>query len=78
MGTDGKQQEPAGSELFWTREEMRRLLGVGHDKLAALSRRRDSPLPCVRFGRALLYPKDRVRAWIDAHPTIADEVWGRA
>lgn len=56
------------SDLYWTREQMRRQLGTSDATLAELTYRRDNPLPSFRLGRRVLYPKDRVREWVNANP----------
>jgi hypothetical protein len=56
------------SDLVWTREQMMAQLGCGPDTLRALTRRRQNPIPSLNLGRRVLYPKQRVEAWLNANP----------
>jgi predicted DNA-binding transcriptional regulator AlpA len=45
-------------------EEAAQALGISPRKLWSITADRDSGIPCVRFGRSVLYPVAELAAWL--------------
>lgn len=58
------------SDLAWSRKEMMAQLGCGDLTLQELTRRHNNPIPSLKVGNRLIYPKQRVTDWLNGNPAM--------